>query len=752
MVIFKKIYFPFFLLLIGFLLTSWNFPKRNGLKSNETVFSHSASGFDFSLNFIWPTDASKVVTNQFGAYRKTHFHEGIDISTNRRTGYDVYAVRSGYVSRIRVSPNGYGLQVTMKHVDGSSASFSHLSRFAERIERYVKKEQYKAGGYELDIVLDSGLMYYNQGDIIAFTGETGAGPPHLHFEVYDNSMNPVNPLLIEAYQINESTPPIIGRLLLQPLTVSSRIDGQRKSKRFSTKKKPNSEYVITTPIHIAGDIGMEVFTEDVSDSERRLSGIYTLQLFLDDTLLYEAQYNSLRNNGAKEIALHYNYPLMRNEGAKFQKLYIEEGNPLPLYQSPQILNGIIRSDKITPGEHTFKIVSTDLAGNYATLSGKLVSNHIPEITNATFTGKNISFSLNNENVVKEIQLSTKFNGSVWKTKSIKLFSRSMSIPFTRSNGDVVRLVATNKYGTSSFPAFIFLKPVSVSSPTIKIEKQMKGGEMEFTIRANSAFTKQPSIGIREGAVDRQIMLNALDVNEYQGSYAPSTNFIGERTLEVSGEVGGKFVQSSESFFLIPIDPHQSGEIFSSDRNMKITFEKNSVYKPLFLSYAEKGNGEMKIYSVYPNDVMLKKGVSVSLYYPKEINPKYLGFYWSDGVKWKFLSSKLDTTKLSVTALLTRTFGEVALFSDSIRPTIKHFKIKGNSAPSVQFAVRDDMSGINLNDAKLFVDGALVIPTVSEGGIYSAYLEGLSSGKHLVRLTVKDRAGNSTTEEQPVRIP
>jgi len=415
-----------------------------------------------------PTNASKIVTNQFGAYRKTHFHEGIDISTNKRTGYDVYAVRSGYVSRIRVSPNGYGKQLTLKHIDGTSASFSHLKKFSERVERYVHQQQIKIGGYEIDVNPDSGLLFYNQGDIVAYTGESGVGPPHLHFEVYDRNMNPVNPLLIESYKFEEYTPPIIGRLLVKPLSISSRVDGVRKSKRFSTKKKPNSEYIVHQPIHISGDIGMEVFTEDVPDAERRLTGIYELQLFLDDTLIYDAKYDSLQSYGAKEIALHYDYPLMRSEGAKFQKLYVQDGNRLSLYQSRTTLNGIIHSEKMTPGEHEFKIVSKDLAGNFATLTGTLISNHIPEIRNAQYDGKNLSFSLNNESVVNEIVLSSKLNGGNWKSRNIKFHSSLLNIPFLRNSGDIVKLVATNKNGVNSSPAFIFLKkPITVSPSVTK---------------------------------------------------------------------------------------------------------------------------------------------------------------------------------------------------------------------------------------------------------------------------------------------
>src|SRR4051812_14217418 len=43
-----------------------------------------------------------------GELRSTHFHSGIDIRTNNQIGFPVLASKSGYISRVTVSPSGYG--------------------------------------------------------------------------------------------------------------------------------------------------------------------------------------------------------------------------------------------------------------------------------------------------------------------------------------------------------------------------------------------------------------------------------------------------------------------------------------------------------------------------------------------------------------------------------------------------------------------------------------------------------------------
>ncbi|MEE9288816.1 MAG: hypothetical protein V3U69_04415, partial [Bacteroidota bacterium] len=55
----------------------------NGLRVEGIHMFESA--VDSSFQPIWPTDASKRINSSFAEFRRTHFHAGIDISTNNRT-------------------------------------------------------------------------------------------------------------------------------------------------------------------------------------------------------------------------------------------------------------------------------------------------------------------------------------------------------------------------------------------------------------------------------------------------------------------------------------------------------------------------------------------------------------------------------------------------------------------------------------------------------------------------------------------
>ena len=91
-------------------------------------------------DYIWPTDASTKVTSAFAEYRTTHFHGGIDIGTNGRTGYRVFSVRDGEVYRIRITPNGYGKMLYVRHEDGYFSTYAHLLTFSDTIDAVSRRE------------------------------------------------------------------------------------------------------------------------------------------------------------------------------------------------------------------------------------------------------------------------------------------------------------------------------------------------------------------------------------------------------------------------------------------------------------------------------------------------------------------------------------------------------------------------------------------------------------------------------------
>ena len=132
----------------------------------------------------------------FAELRATSFHAGVDIKTQGVEGKKVYAVCDGYISRIGVSPYGYGNVVYITHNDGYTSVYAHLQRFNKAIGNYVKDYQYRNKSFSASIYLTKETFPIKKGDFIGYTGNTGgSGGPHLHYELrYTKSEKPVNPL------------------------------------------------------------------------------------------------------------------------------------------------------------------------------------------------------------------------------------------------------------------------------------------------------------------------------------------------------------------------------------------------------------------------------------------------------------------------------------------------------------------------------------------------------------------------------
>ena len=146
---------------------------------------------DISVNSAYPTnyfrkplDIPILLSGTFGELRTNHFHAGLDIKTQQVEGLNVYSAAQGYVSRIKISHWGYGKALYITHPNGYTSVYAHLKKFNNRIEAYIKKQQYKKESFEVHVFPTSTELPVSKDEIIAFSGSTGGFVgPHLHFEI-----------------------------------------------------------------------------------------------------------------------------------------------------------------------------------------------------------------------------------------------------------------------------------------------------------------------------------------------------------------------------------------------------------------------------------------------------------------------------------------------------------------------------------------------------------------------------------------
>lgn len=324
-------------------------------------------------DYIWPTNASTVITSSFGDYRRTHLHEGIDISTNNQNGYPVYAARSGYVSRIFISRRGYGKMLTVRHSDGFYTVYAHLQRFRDPIETYAKKLQKESKRYALEVNLEPEMFPVQKGDLIAYSGETGIGSSHLHFEVRDSAMNAINPFLLPQMLSagEDAVAPAFDMVAFTPLTRSSKAQGRTKAWLADARREREGEFVLADPIRVTGLVGVSVRVTDRSNVLKYRTGAFRFETYLDGELVFSATKKFIPDDVTDQISAYYDKNLIRARKGRFEKLYIENGNRLPFYDRSPEGTGLIDASALEPGDHQLRIVATDFHGNTSSLTALL---------------------------------------------------------------------------------------------------------------------------------------------------------------------------------------------------------------------------------------------------------------------------------------------------------------------------------------------------------------------------------------------
>jgi len=160
--------------LSGKAVTIYRYNSKNGRDE-----FYNEKGSNVRREFLrTPLNVSKI-SSGFGMRKHpilgySRMHKGVDFAAP--VGTPIFAASSGTIEKI--GHNGsYGNYIKIKHRNGVSTAYAHISRFEKSIKRG---------------------SFVKQGDIIAYVGTSGRSTgPHLHFEVLVNGKH-INPLSMKS--------------------------------------------------------------------------------------------------------------------------------------------------------------------------------------------------------------------------------------------------------------------------------------------------------------------------------------------------------------------------------------------------------------------------------------------------------------------------------------------------------------------------------------------------------------------------
>ena len=276
-----------------------------------------------------PLDIPLVLSGTFAELRGNHFHGGIDIKTQGRSGLRINAVADGYVSRVAVSPYGYGNALYLRHPEGYTTVYGHLNAFYPELEKWVEDQLRDRSKNDGNLYPSPEQFKVTRGQLVAFSGNTGGSfGPHLHFEIRDTKTEePLNPLEF-GIEVKDTRKPDVRGL-------------KWTAKDFGDKGTFNAG----DTIEFSRGVGIDLFTTDKQDLANNNNGVYSIEALIEGQPFFTANYRRINFSTSRFINAHINYDLYCSQGVRYTRLYELENNPLKVTDTYEVIAPAFRASK-----------------------------------------------------------------------------------------------------------------------------------------------------------------------------------------------------------------------------------------------------------------------------------------------------------------------------------------------------------------------------------------------------------------------
>jgi hypothetical protein len=317
-----------------------------------------------SESFHPPLNIPLVLSANFGELRSNHFHMGLDFKTEAREGLTLHSIDKGYVSRVNVSPYGYGTVVYINHPGGITSVYAHCQRLTGKLDKRVKELQMKTQNSEADIYFQPNEVPLERGEVFALSGNSGASQgPHLHFEIRDTyTEEALNPLLF-GFKIADTKAPSAYTIKAYALDEYGYMK-EGKTQEWSIKNNTLGNGTVTLPSNFCsqkGGLGFAINAIDKFDGASNSCGLYGSRVIVNGDTLMAQELNRVAFEHTRYLNAYTDYQAFRG-GRKYHKAFHTEMNPLTIYQKKS--KGILFIKPNT--SYNIQYDAYDQAGNTST--------------------------------------------------------------------------------------------------------------------------------------------------------------------------------------------------------------------------------------------------------------------------------------------------------------------------------------------------------------------------------------------------
>lgn len=328
---------------------------------------------DYPQNyFASPLDTPLTLVATFGEIRQDHFHSGIDLGTQEMEGLPVMASADGYISRIKISPDGFGKVLYVTHPNGYVTVYAHLQKFTQPVNELVKKTQYEQQSFAVELYPKAKEFKVKKGEVIAYSGSSGSAEgPHLHFEIrHEETEEPINPLLF-GIPVHDNIPPQIRFVRFFPTPEAGILNKTDSSEIFEVQVVDGVN-ILNTPdfVQAFGMIGIGFAATDQQDNSSAVLGIYSAELSIDGNLVYQWRMDRFNFDDTRYVNAHVDYMSYKRDNVAIERCFRLPGNHLAIYGDTTQL-GYQNWTEDAP--HDIRIVAKDFSGNSSILEFQMIS-------------------------------------------------------------------------------------------------------------------------------------------------------------------------------------------------------------------------------------------------------------------------------------------------------------------------------------------------------------------------------------------
>ena len=308
--------------------------------------------------FISPFDFPLLLSGNFGELRANHFHGGVDFKTQGVVGKPIRCIADGYISRVTVTPGGYGQAVYIAHTNGYTSVHGHLHKFMDKVEKVVKAYQYEHETFAVDLTFGADKFPLKQGEVFALAGNEGYSfGPHLHMEIRKTDTEEyIDPLQFYTDQVKDKIAPRATHVMLYPQAGKGVVNGTQRKKIVSLAGQQS-------PITAWGKIAVGIKAFDYMDGTSNNYGVRSVTLLVDSEEVFRSTVDGFLPNENRMINAWTDYEEYVGRNSWFMRSQVLPGNTWRMLQADEE-GGVVTINEERPYE--FRYILEDLYGNRST--------------------------------------------------------------------------------------------------------------------------------------------------------------------------------------------------------------------------------------------------------------------------------------------------------------------------------------------------------------------------------------------------